>query len=105
MLLWVTDGLVHVWIQDKNRFAPKHIQATLQDDEESITIRGCISDGYKLDLVTMLGTVNEGRYCTDILYPNEVLHIDNHPLRNHPVYMEDNTYSHRAWAVVEFLQQ
>ena len=38
MLLQVTDGRVRVWRQDKNQFAPEHIQTTLQGCGGSVTI-------------------------------------------------------------------
>ena len=31
MLFRVTDSEVRVWIQDKSRFAPKHVQPTRQE--------------------------------------------------------------------------
>ena len=36
-----------------SRFAPKHVQASLQGGGASATIRVCVSYACKLDLVTM----------------------------------------------------
>ena len=92
MLLQVTDGRVHVWRQGKSLFAPKHIQATIQDSTGSVTIWLCVSYGCNVDLVTMQGTLTVEKYHTGIL--NQVPHFDSYPLRGRPVYMDDNALPH-----------
>ena len=57
VLLQVTDGRVHIWRQGKSLFAPKHIQATIQDSTGSLTIWLCVSYGCNVDVVTMQGTL------------------------------------------------
>ena len=65
---------------------------------------GCISHDCKLDLVTIQGNLTGVQYIREVLQPVVVPHFDNHPLATSPVYMDDNTRSHRSRAVTAYLQ-
>ena len=80
-LLRATDGRVRVWRQDMSGFAPKHVQATLQCGGASVTVRGCVSYGCKLDLVSVQGTLTGVIYRIDILNPIVAPHFDNHSIK------------------------
>ena len=82
MLLRATDGRVRFWRQGKSRFAPKHVQATLQGGGGSVTLWGCVSYGCKLDLVTVHGTLTGEKYCTDILNRIVVSHFNKYVPRS-----------------------
>ena len=66
---------------------------------------GMCSYRYKLDLVTVQGTLIVNKYSSDIQNPIVVPHFDNHPLRRRPLYMDDDARYHTVRTVVECLQQ
>ena len=65
---------------------------------------GCVSRDCKLDLITVQGNFNGPRYQKDILEIVVVPHFDIHALATRSVFIEDNARSHRARAVIDFLQ-
>ena len=96
MLLHTVDVRVRVWRQTRTRYATKNILPTVACGGGSVMILGCVSYDCKLPLVTVRGTLNGQGYQNDILRPVVIPHFDNHPLRQQPVYMDDNARPHRA---------
>ena len=107
MLLQVTDGRVRVWRQDKSRFAPKHVQATLQGSGASVTIWRCASyrkgnvlfnNALNTIYLRLYGVGHMVKDHTDSergypLPPHGLLFpIDSNVLLYAPSHRQDNTY-------------
>ena len=103
-LFHVTDGRMRVWRPKNKAYTPRCIQPTVPYSGGSVMIWGCISHDCKLDLVTIRGNLTDDQYIRDVLQPVVVPHFDNHPLTARPVFIDDNTRSHRSWAVTYYLQ-
>ena len=104
VLLHVIDGRMRVWRHKNTAYTPRNIQPTVPYGGGSVMVWECISHDCKLDLVTEQGKLTGERYIRDVLQLVVVPHFDNHPLATRPVYMDDNTRSHRPRVVTAYLQ-
>ena len=87
----------------KTRYAKRNILITVPGGEGSVMVWGCISYDYKLNLITIPGTLNVHKYCVNVLKPSVVPHYDDHTLASRPIFMDDNTTS--CQAVTDYLQE
>ena len=67
-----------------------------------VTVWGCFSFDYKLDLYVLDGNLTGQKYRDNVLAPRVVPHFDNHALADRPMFMDDNARPHRARIVQHF---
>ena len=103
-LLKPIDGRMRVWRQPNTALNPEHVLNTTAFGGGGVTVWGCFSLNCKLDLHTLDGTLTALKYRDNILRPIIVPHFDGHPLRDRPIFMDDNARPHRAHIVNDYLQ-
>ena len=70
-----------------------------------VTVWGCFSLNYKLDLYVLGGTLTGQKYRHQSLCSLVVPHFDCHRLTSRPILMNANVRPHRACIVQNYLQQ
>ena len=95
-LLRTTDGRARIWRQRNTSFQDNHILGTTAFGGGGVTVWGCFSFDYKLDLYVLDGNLTGQKYRDNVLAPRVVPHFDNHALADRPMFMDDNARPHRA---------
>ena len=95
-LLRPTDGRARVWRQRNISFQDNHILGTTAFESGGVTVYGCFSFDYKLDLYVLDGSLTGQKYRDSVLAPRVVPHFDNHMLADRPMFMDNNARPHRA---------
>ena len=99
-LLQMAGTRTRMWRQTNSAFADSNIQETIPFGGGSVMGWGCISNDYKLDLVTFKAILM-GRDIKRYILETVVIPA----LSTRPVFMVDNARPHRTRAVMDFLQR
>ena len=101
-LLRPTDGRARVWRQRNTSFHDNHILGTTAFGGGGLTVWGCFSFYWKLELYVLYGNLTGQKYRDNVLAPRVVPHFDNHALADRPMFVDDNARPHRARIVQHF---
>ena len=82
------------------RYVRRNILTTVPGGGCSVMLWGCVSYDWKIDLITISGTVNAQRHRDGVLEPILMPHFDDHTLASRPIFMADNARTYRARSVV-----
>ena len=99
-LLYKTYGRPRVWRRLNEAYNQQVIYTTEPFCGGSVMVWGRISYVCKLDLITIILTLNAKWYQQEVLDATVIPHFDNHPFATRPVLMDDNARTHRGRAVI-----
>lgn len=103
--LYNNDGRIRVWRTRGERRLPACVRRQHRFGGPSVMVWGCISLECKMPLVEIEGNLNGRRYCDEVLDAHVVPHMDNHPLRDRPIFMHDGAPPHTAHVSRDLLQR